>query len=1035
MKKKILLILMMFLFVTNVKALTFNVDVTNIEDKGSGSLGTITKIDIPNKEVDALFEDIGAEVKFSVTVTNTGDRAGTLRSIDVKGTNDKMEYTTDLPEGGLSINGNDTNVVTITAKVKEGAVNGKTSSEIKIKYNYDEGSCPEGEILSEDESMCLCPTGKVRTDKGICEEPPKPVECKDDEVYNTTTKQCEKKVVPVVPDNPKTLDNIILVTLLFIVSGLGIYAVMFKRLKTTKKKVTAGVLTGVATLTLSFTVLAGVFGIDNLLGAIVNPITKSKEIKLVVNEEIDLIETWDGECSLDVSELTPENIFQGGSGTENDPYQIKTAEQLSCFAKSINNGTTYQDQYVKQIKDIKLNDNLNDQAASGDLSNAHLWTTAGYTENTHDDNWNWFRIGNGFFGTYNGDNHTISGLYLTDDSVHTRLDYDNYVGLFAYAKNATFKNMKFTDTYINTKEKTATLLGYGYENLTLSNITTYGTGIFVDSREGYSAYDGAGVVSNYEGHNMGTLTIENVTNNMNLTCGGSCSGIIHRVSGFGETDEYNMILKDLTNNGNLTFIDSPSGTSGIMGYCDNGWNTLNALIDNNANNGNLVFDFASNETHGGGVGGLYGYFTARKVKMTNTYNTGNITGFNSLGYFGGIASRINVKDELIVDKCWNSGDMIATYVADAYRSYAAGLIGGSDSDDARIIITNSFNTGDIDSPNSGYVAGIMGKFEEYSYYPESDPERKIEDCYNTGNFTGWYALGGMAGQFSGEINRCYNTGDFVVLKDPARAGGIVGYGAPIISYCYNTGDITIKSGGPLAGGICSADCNVSNSYNRGNITLYNVGGDIGGINGQYGTITNSYNSGNIVLKNRIGAYVSGIGYNGTHTNVYNLGNITAEDAILPYGQLAGISTGGNDTNAVNTGNITINVQNPFTEAGRFQIAGIQAYSSTAKNCFNAGTITISDDILNDGLAHEFQVGEIGSSSTSSSSGNKWNTNPNSNALGCVTATGYSACTIEQSQAVGSYVNEEAPDILSIINGDDAFEIKDGDSLPTLKVFN
>ena len=88
MKKKILLILMMFLFVTNVKALTFNVDVTNIEDKGSGSLGTITKIDIPNKEVDALFEDIGAEVKFSVTVTNTGDRAGTLRSIDVTGTND-----------------------------------------------------------------------------------------------------------------------------------------------------------------------------------------------------------------------------------------------------------------------------------------------------------------------------------------------------------------------------------------------------------------------------------------------------------------------------------------------------------------------------------------------------------------------------------------------------------------------------------------------------------------------------------------------------------------------------------------------------------------------------------------------------------------------------------------------------------------------------------------------------------------------------------------------------------------------------------
>jgi hypothetical protein len=39
MKKKILLILLMFMFITNVSALTFNVDVTNIEDKGNN--GTI----------------------------------------------------------------------------------------------------------------------------------------------------------------------------------------------------------------------------------------------------------------------------------------------------------------------------------------------------------------------------------------------------------------------------------------------------------------------------------------------------------------------------------------------------------------------------------------------------------------------------------------------------------------------------------------------------------------------------------------------------------------------------------------------------------------------------------------------------------------------------------------------------------------------------------------------------------------------------------------------------------------------------------
>ena len=116
------------------------------------------------------------------------------------------------------------------------------------------------------------------------------------------------------------MDNIILITLLFVVSGLGIYAVMFKKLNTNRKKITAGIVTGVITLGASFTVLAGVFGLDNLLGAIINPITKSKDLTITVNEEIDLIETWDGECSLEAANLTPGNIFQGGSGTESDPY-------------------------------------------------------------------------------------------------------------------------------------------------------------------------------------------------------------------------------------------------------------------------------------------------------------------------------------------------------------------------------------------------------------------------------------------------------------------------------------------------------------------------------------------------------------------------------------------------------------------------------------------------------------------------------------------------------------------------------------------
>ena len=203
--KKILLFIGMFLITLNVKALTFNVDLTNIEDKGNnGTIGQITNIDIPNKTIDAYFQDIGDEVNFELTITNSGNRAGTLKSISVESTSESIEYTNNLPEGGLAINGNDFNTVTITAKVKEGATNGTSSSEIKITYNYDEGSCPEGEILSEDESMCLCPEGKVRNEQGVCIDPPKDKdpECEEDEIYNETKKICEKKVVP-TPEKEK----------------------------------------------------------------------------------------------------------------------------------------------------------------------------------------------------------------------------------------------------------------------------------------------------------------------------------------------------------------------------------------------------------------------------------------------------------------------------------------------------------------------------------------------------------------------------------------------------------------------------------------------------------------------------------------------------------------------------------------------------------------------------------------------------------------------------------------------------------------
>ena len=59
------------------------------------------------------------------------------------------------------------------------------------------------------------------------------------------------------------------------------------------------------------------------------------------------VTVWDGSVA---------DGFAGGSGTEEDPYIIMTAEQLAYFAQSVNSGDRYYDTYIRMDSDIQLND-------------------------------------------------------------------------------------------------------------------------------------------------------------------------------------------------------------------------------------------------------------------------------------------------------------------------------------------------------------------------------------------------------------------------------------------------------------------------------------------------------------------------------------------------------------------------------------------------------------------------------------------------------------------------------------------------------
>lgn len=101
---------------------------------------------------------------------------------------------------------------------------------------------------------------------------------------------------------------------------------------------------------------------------------------------------WDGSIA---------DGFASGTGTEDDPFIIETAAQLAYFALSVDEGNDYLGQFVKLANNIKLNDgNLNVKELDG--TGLNKWNAIGVYESAYKSN---------FMGTFDGDNHVISGMY------------------------------------------------------------------------------------------------------------------------------------------------------------------------------------------------------------------------------------------------------------------------------------------------------------------------------------------------------------------------------------------------------------------------------------------------------------------------------------------------------------------------------------------------------------------------------------------------------------------------------------------------
>lgn len=247
--------------------------------------------------------------------------------------------------------------------------------------------------------------------------------------------------------------------------------------------------------------------------------------------------------------------------------------------------------------------------------------------------------------------------------------------------------------------------------------------------------------------------------------------------------------------------------------------------------------------------------------VSNSYNTGNVTGYTNIGGIGGFAYNGSIAAS------YNVGD-IHTTRADASGTTPinmGGILGDStEQASGRVIIYDTYNKGTIGDSSFNtfgrHVGGIVGRLSGI-----------VEKSYNNGDiYNGLNVVGGIAGYwYSGYLKNVFNTGNITVNNKnntDSQVGGIVG------SVDLNGGN---KSSGDIE------EMSIANAYNLGSLRSFRadwginvVGGILGAIyswSSSYNPgsnhklkISNAYTMGNLYVNNgRIGDI---LGFYGSNTN-------------------------------------------------------------------------------------------------------------------------------------------------------------------------
>ena len=344
---------------------------------------------------------------------------------------------------------------------------------------------------------------------------------------------------------------------------------------------------------------------------------------MVIGISASAATVWDG---------TTAESFSSGTGTETDPYIIMSGSELALMASNVNSGIG-NGAYYKLGADIVLNENVLDENYNKNSGTFTSWATPIGTSS------------NKFSGVFDGDNHTISGMYCDKSGA--------VGGLFGYTNKVTIRNLKLLDSYV-----------YSYQGTVGCLIT----------------------------NSSGTATIDNVVvegymkRHLN-------SPIMGMFIGEGNANITNSISKGL--------VDTTNSAAGFIGRCSA--STFKNCVNYSTVTAGSAAGFVA-ITNGSRL-----YSSVPVVWFTDCINYGNLTATsntktsvngsyewqNAYGYAGGFVAYFYNCSGLAFERCLNEGNLTAIKSVGALAGKVFKNSAPSGGTAVCYYAKNNFNTGTL----------------------------------------------------------------------------------------------------------------------------------------------------------------------------------------------------------------------------------------------------------------------------------------------------------------------------------------------------